>query len=299
MSYKVLTDHYTTFKFNGLKSYHINKDKNRNHALIKFIEFISTLDIEYRIKQADIAFDFFIENKSIENFLPVIKGASTSINNPSNTFETTLYVGNKNVVKPSVIAYIYDKSIKENLNDKIFRFEISIRDFNKIENNFEAVINHIKNRLSQYRLFYFDNKAHCNIIKREYRDNIPKKNKENFSKSLENKAFKLSANEFNLSLSDEIFAFINSIFTKSNKLVTVERKMPEWLKKIPSKNSLLRKLSKITTKTKVKKYDVKSEPFYINFNRKIYVLQLSKNIFKAPEITIIIIVFYPANKAPP
>lgn len=174
----------------------------------------------------------------------------------------------------------------------MFRFEISIRDFNKVDNDFEAVINHIKTKLSLYRLFYFENKANCNKIKREYRDNIKKKRVENFSKSLEHKAFKLSAYEFKLTLSDGILGLIKSIFIKNDSLISIERKVPKWLKKIPSKKSLV--------KNRAKKSIVTNKIVYSNFNPKVYILKLQVNIiFYIFEIIQHTRGLYPINKAPP
>lgn len=202
---------YTTFKFVALKSYNEKLDRRKSRLLNKFIDFLIKIDIEYRLKTIDLAYDFHI-NKSIKNFFPIRinkMGLKSDVNNPLNYFEeTTLYVEDKNVKKPSLKAYIYDKSVKNNLDERILRFEISIRNIKKEHNTFEAVSKHIQIQLAKYRLFYFDIIAQCNKNKWLYKKSYK------FSKKLEKSIVKSNATEINLSICDDINKFLSKMFCK-------------------------------------------------------------------------------------
>jgi len=202
---------YTTFKFVGLKSYNKKLDRRKTRLLNKFIDFLIKIDIEYRLKTIDLAYDFHI-NKSIKNFLPIMVnriGMKSKPNDPFNYYEnTTLYLEDGSVKDPSLKAYIYDKSVKNNLDDRIIRFEISIRKIKKEFNTFEAIMEHIEDKLSKYRLFYFPVIAECNKNKWIYKSNYK------FSKKLEKSISKSNVIEVNVSISNEIVSFLSKLFCK-------------------------------------------------------------------------------------
>ena len=230
---------YTTFKFAGLVTYDTEKDTNRSTTLFKFIDFITSLNIIYRITTIDIAFDMKVDNKkSIENFLPIRIGTKTNVNSPFNYFESTLYIESDKVRKPSTKAYLYDKSVKENLDKDVIRFEVSIRNIKSCKNDFESVVNHIMKCLANYKLYYFDSKAKCNKIKRKYRDNIQKENRKNLPTTLQKEIKLLGGQEIELKSSDDVLNVLKMIFTKKDNLITIERKIPQWLESIPSKKQL-------------------------------------------------------------
>jgi len=204
---------YTSFNFNGLKSYHENKDLKRTNILSKFIVFVTSHKIEFKLKKLDIDFDIKIQKKSIENFLPIRIGKKTGINdplnfytpplsicNPRDKFGCTLYVESKDIAKPSVRSYLYDKAFKEGLPYQLFRFEICIAKMQKTNNDFENVVKHIKSCVSKYRLFYISSIAKCNDIKRIYRENIKNPKKENFPITLQKKIRKIHAVEITLEI---------------------------------------------------------------------------------------------------
>ena len=306
----ILGNRYTTFKFAGLVTYNIQKDMNRLNTLFKFIDFITSLNIIYRITTIDIAYDMKVDDKkSIENILPIRIGTTSNVNNPFNYFDSTLYVESDKVIKPSVRAYLYDKSVKENLDNNIIRFEVSIRNVKNADNDFESVVMHIINSLENYKLYYFDSKAKCNKIKRKYRDNIEKVNRKNLPATLKKEIKVLGGQEIELKLSDNVLNIIKMVFTKKDELITVERKIPQWLTSIPSKKQALQnKLSKL-------KIYVESNTMGIVFimfslipkgliNRyrgiqKITVLQLHKKFIPLLVNPLLLRAFLPINKDPP
>ncbi len=202
---------YTTFKFVGLKSYNQKLDKRKYRLLNKFIDFLIKIEIEYRLKRFDIAYDFHI-NKSIKNFLPIMVnriGLKSKPNDPFNYYEnTTLYLEDNSVKNPSLRACIYDKSVKNDLDERIIRFEISIRNIKNECNSYETIVRHIQQQLSKYRLFYFPIIAECNKNKWLYKSNYK------FSRKLEKSIEKSSAVAIELSLSDEILEFLAKFFCK-------------------------------------------------------------------------------------
>lgn len=202
---------YTTFKFVGLKSYNQKIDKRKSRLLNKFIDFLIKIDIEYRLKTIDFAYDFNI-NKSIKNFLPIMvnrMGLKSKPNDPFNYYEdTTLYLEDKGAKKPSLKAYIYDKSVKNNLEEKIIRFEISIRNIKKECNTFESIIEHIQGQLSKYKLYYFPVIAECNKNKWLFKKNYK------LSRKLEKSILKSNGVQISISISDEITSFLSKLFCK-------------------------------------------------------------------------------------
>lgn len=218
-------DTYTTFTFSGLKRYKNSKDAIRQKILNNFIQFLHTNNISFKIKKVDISFDMKVnKRKSIKHFFPIRSnkmGLRQSINSPFDYYEdTTLYVENKNIKKPSMKAYIYDKSIKENLDEKIIRFEISLRKFdNKTSEEFESFWNHINKQISKYNLYFFNDKANCDKNKRIYRNSNFKLSK-TLSKSISNtKGIKV-----NLSLNDDLYKFFKSLFKETNIDINIPKK---------------------------------------------------------------------------
>jgi hypothetical protein len=200
---------YTTFKFVGLKSYNLKKDKRKSKVLNRFVNFLIRQDIEYHLKVIDIAYDFSID-KSIKNFLPIRinkQGLRTEVNDPFNYYEkTTLYLEDKSIKKPSLRAYIYDKTVKNNLDEQIIRFEISIRNIDSKIVDYDVIIEHIKNQVSKYRLYYFDVIASCNTNKWIYKKNYK------ISRKLEKSIKKSGGAEVNLSVSNKITDFLSKFF---------------------------------------------------------------------------------------
>lgn len=228
---------YTTFKFVGLKSYDESKDTKRMGILYKFINFLSTLKVQYKLSVIDLSFDFHIKRTSIENFLPIRMGTRTDINDPFNYYEkTTLYVEDTSIAKPSLKGCLYDKSSKEHLSQNITRFEISIRDLKNAANNYEAIIEHINKQLLKYKLFYFSVKANCNTAKRAYWKNASVVNRENLTSALNKKISKLGGEEIELSISDDVNNLLQEFFIDRSDKTTVTRQVPQWLNDIPNQH---------------------------------------------------------------
>jgi len=71
-------------------------------------------------------------------------GLKSALNSPFDYYEkTTLYLENKDVKRPSLKAYLYNKSVKNDLDKKIIRFEISIRNIKNEDNTYEVTIKHL------------------------------------------------------------------------------------------------------------------------------------------------------------
>jgi len=67
-------------------------------------------------------------------------GLKSALNSPFDYYEkTTLYLENKDVKRPSLKAYLYDND----LDKKIIRFEISIRNIKNEDNTYEVTIKHL------------------------------------------------------------------------------------------------------------------------------------------------------------
>jgi len=202
---------YTTFKFVGIKSYNQRQDKRKMNILNKFVDFLIENDIEYRLTTIDISYDFHTK-KSIKNFFPIRvnkQGLKSEVNNPFNYCEnTTLYLENKDIKKPSLKAYIYDKPVKNNLKEPIIRFEISIRNIKSKHSDYQLILNHINQQLSKYKLFYFDIIANCNEAKRLYKKSYK------VSRKLEKLIDKLNGTQIELMLSSEIVEFISKLYCK-------------------------------------------------------------------------------------
>ena len=200
---------YTTFKFSGLKTYDKKLDNRKSRLLNKFIDFLIKIDIEYRLKRIDLAYDFHI-NKSIKNFLPIMvnrKGMKSKPNDPLNYYEnTSLYLEDDSVEKPSIRAYLYDKTYKHNLDEQIIRFEISIRNMKKEDNTFELIMEHLQEQLAKFRLYYFSVIAECNKNKRLYKKNYK------FSKKLEKSIIKSNGEEIPLVISEEISNLLSKLY---------------------------------------------------------------------------------------
>ena len=137
------------------------------------------------------------------------QGMKSKPNDPFNYYEnTTLYLEDNSVEKPSLKAYIYDKSVKNNLDERIIRFEISIRNIKNEYISYETIVRHLQEQLSKYRLFYFPIIAECNNNKWLY------KSKYKFSRKLEKSIVKSGGVAIELSLSDEILEFLAKLFCK-------------------------------------------------------------------------------------
>lgn len=289
---------YTTINFAGLMTHKNKKDACRANILHKFIQLLPKIAIERKLTKLDLAFDMLVPNdNSIEKFLPIKIGQRTAINNPFNFFDTTLYVEDQSISKPSQKAYLYNKSGKENISKKtIIRFEISIRNLKNVDNNYEAIIEHINKILSRYKLYYFNSKANCNIIKRKYRDNITKSKRENFPGALEKLTKDLGAEEIDLSISNEVAALIKQFFHKESNPIKHEGKIPTYIKKLSRKKKTIPAIKN----KKILIHHIPKQKMFQDINRpKKSILNLKIKINLIPINPLILKVFHYQNKAPP
>ena len=89
---------------------------------------------------------------------------------------------------------------------QIIRFEISIRNIDSKIVDYDSILEHIKNQVSKYRLFYFDVIAECNKNKWIYKKNYK------VSRKLEKSIINSKGVEINLSISSEITSFLSKFF---------------------------------------------------------------------------------------
>ncbi|MGH2307203.1 hypothetical protein ACRCD8_05475 [Aliarcobacter sp. ERUVET-8] len=156
-----------TVEFAGLKSYNDKKDGLMNKYLMKVISLFNFNNINFEVIGLDLFVDMDKPFKNIFSFCNKKVGKVKYYK----TLEKQYHFGthyiekfnntHKNVMKR---AYLYDKSLKENLLLPITRFELKIQtrffNRNKIDNSFDQYIfyTNLLNRLIEsYHILYFSN----------------------------------------------------------------------------------------------------------------------------------------------
>ena len=174
-----------TVEFAGLKSYNDNKDILMNKYLMKVISYLNLNFINFEV----IGLDLFVDvDKPFENMFAFCNKKVGKVKYYK-TLEKQYHFGthyiekfnntHKNVMRR---AYLYDKSLKENLFLPITRFELKIQtrffNRNKIDNFFDKKIfyTNLLNRLIEsYHILYFRSIAIKNLELASYaflEDNI-------------------------------------------------------------------------------------------------------------------------------
>ncbi len=204
---------YRTFEFIGLKSYNEIRDVKHQSILDNFLKLLQELlFIRYRVTKVDIYKDFHIADTSIKNFFIARiskQGMRKALNNPFNYFEeTTFYVEDKDTKKPLLKTYTYDKSIKENISNKIIRVEASVREIKY--NDYDSLKTHLDTMLSYYRLFYFGDVKNCNAIKTTYSNTMNSETK--LSDKLSKKIGRFGGVEIDLSITHLVDKLLEQIY---------------------------------------------------------------------------------------
>lgn len=124
---------YITIDFAGLKSYNQKQDEQSNNYLLRLASYLNCNNIPFKIIELDICLD--IES----NFKDVVsiclkkqpKVEYYKVDDKSQKYESTLYlekIEKEKLKSTSIRSYQYDKSIKENIEDRsITRFEIKFQ----------------------------------------------------------------------------------------------------------------------------------------------------------------------------
>ena len=163
----IVTIFSVTVEFAGLKSYNYKKDNLMNKYLMMVISYLNLNFINFEV----IGLDLFVEvDKPFENMFAFCNKKVGKVKYYK-TLEKQYHFGthyiekfnntHKNVMRR---AYLYDKSLKENLFLTITRFELKIQtrffNRNKIDNFFGKKIfyTNLLNRLIEsYHILYFSN----------------------------------------------------------------------------------------------------------------------------------------------
>ena len=181
----IVTIFSVTVEFAGLKSYNYKKDNLMNKYLMMVISYLNLNFINFEV----IGLDLFVDvDKPFENMFAFCNKKVGKVKYYK-TLEKQYHFGthyiekfnntHKNVMRR---AYLYDKSLKENLFLTITRFELKIQtrffNRNKIDNFFDKKIfyTNLLNRLIEsYHILYFRSIAIKNLELASYaflEDNI-------------------------------------------------------------------------------------------------------------------------------
>ncbi len=156
--------YYTKIEFAGLKSYHQGQDEFMLGYMIKVFVLLNTKKIAFSIISLDASLD--ILNSKFKHILGLCSTRVPNTKyfklNAQQPYITTQYIelpSNRSVST----AYVYDKAVKEKIDDEIVRMEIKLKprffnvhglDFTKIEKT-----------LKRYHVLYFkrltDKEALC------------------------------------------------------------------------------------------------------------------------------------------
>ena len=181
----IVTIFSVTVEFAGLKSYNYKKDNLMNKYLMMVISYLNLNFINFEV----IGLDLFVDvDKPFENMFAFCNKKVGKVKYYK-TLEKQYHFGthyiekfnntHKNIMRR---AYLYDKSLKENLFLPITRFELKIQtrffNRNKIDNFFDKKIfyTNLLNRLIEsYHILYFRSIAIKNLELASYaflEDNI-------------------------------------------------------------------------------------------------------------------------------
>lgn len=163
-SYKYInastTVYYVAIEFAGLMRYNKQLDKLANDTLFLVCAYLNTRHITFKITGLDIALDLFTDYGKVLA-LCTKKAPKTTYYaaNEKQTFSTTTYIEKIPQGKQEKVvqkAYLYDKTVKENLSYKLTRFEV------KLQSSFFTtkrvnLWSSIMNTLSKYHVMYIPN----------------------------------------------------------------------------------------------------------------------------------------------
>ena len=158
--------YYISVKLAGLCRYNEKIDSISHYCLLKTCAFFNTNNIAFKLTELDVCIDAECEFHHLLA-LCVKKSPKTDYYNPSDmqAYTDTSYIEKipyKKLEKAVLRAYMYNKSHKERLSQKITRFELKLqpRYFNK----YSFDIAQIEKALNRYYVMYFkdsDQRSHA------------------------------------------------------------------------------------------------------------------------------------------
>ena len=158
---------YITIEFAGLKSYNTQLDEQSNNYLLRLASYLNSNNIPFKIIELDICLDI---ESNFKNILSVCVKRQPKVEyykvDKSQKYESTLYlekIEKEKLKSTSIRSYQYDKSKKENIQDRsITRFEIKIQP--KYFINAGEDISKIEDHLKRYYTFILVNKSDRNTV---------------------------------------------------------------------------------------------------------------------------------------
>lgn len=153
------TKYYISVKFAGLRRYNKVIDQLSFYCLLKTCAFFNTYNIPFKLTELDACLDVECEFHHLLA-LCVKKSPKTNYYRPRDmqTYADTTYIEKipyKKLEKAVLRAYMYDKSRKELLAQKITRFELKLQPKYFHKYGFDIVP--IQKALSRYYVMYFKN----------------------------------------------------------------------------------------------------------------------------------------------
>jgi hypothetical protein len=160
---------YITIDFAGLKSYKQKQDEQSNNYLLRLASYLNCNHIEFKIIELDICLD--IESNFKDVLSVCVKKQPKvdyyKVDDKSQKYKSTLYLEKilkENLKTASIRSYQYDKSIKENIEDRLItRFEIKFQPSYFFRNKGED-ISKIEDHLKRYYIAILVKKSDRNII---------------------------------------------------------------------------------------------------------------------------------------
>ncbi len=154
---RTITTYYIALEFAGLVRYNNKLDKLVNDTLLAVCAYLNTRHIFFKITGLDIALDLFTDYGKVLA-LCTKKSPSTAYYgaNETQAFSSTVYIEKIPQNKQTSVvqkAYLYDKSIKENLAYKVTRFEVKLQYPFFAKNRLNLFANLIK-ALDKYHVMY-------------------------------------------------------------------------------------------------------------------------------------------------
>lgn len=134
---------YQLLSFNGFKKYS-SRDAVLNEVFNEVLQLLADNDISFFLTKVDLSIDFYnvkleqldIERKKGRGISRQLLSEATEQTKEDIENNTITYYFEKKSKYPDKIlqrAYLYNKSKKENLDSNIYRFEVEMKRFNKIE----------------------------------------------------------------------------------------------------------------------------------------------------------------------
>ncbi len=166
---------YIRIRWCGLKSFKPLYDEATYKTLITICAFLNTTRTDYRFVEVDVAIDMFC---NFDNILGIV--AQPVSNVPYNKLGMVQYFNgvptsyledysNPKQRKDAFMRfYIYNKSVKENLNFSVTRAELKLQNRFFLKNGF--TLESISKAFNKYRLYYLKNSIQKLYISDKYRN---------------------------------------------------------------------------------------------------------------------------------